>query len=294
MSRFRRHHPKQRFFRKTKRRPLKSISLLPSLVTLFNGIFGFAAIMLASSPEKPDIGPFSRFSIASYLVVLAMIADMLDGRLARMSQTTSSFGGQLDSLCDMVSFGVAPAFISLQILQHHLAATELLHSDFILRSIWLTAITYISCAAIRLARFNVENIEKESGHMAFEGLPSPAAAGVLVSFVIFHQEVVPQWTILLWILPVLTMGVAILMVGRIPYPHVVNQYLRGKKPFDYLIKTLLFLGLVVWGRQAALLLIFSTFAASGVTRACFQRLKKTPLDEQTQPAETATSSPPSA
>jgi len=294
MNRFKRRNSKQRFLGKAKRRPLKSISLLPSLVTLFNGIFGFAAITIASSPEKPDIGPFSRFSIACYLIIFAMIADMLDGRLARMSQTTSSFGGQLDSLCDMVSFGVAPAFISLQILQHHLSATELLHSDFILRSLWLTAITYISCAAIRLARFNVENVEKESGHMSFEGLPSPAAAGVLVSFVIFHQEVVPQWTPLLWILPVLTMGVAILMVGRIPYPHVVNQYLRGKKPFDYLIKTLLFLGLVAWGRQAALLLIFSSFAASGVTRACYQKLKKKPVEELAESVDTLPSSLPPA
>jgi CDP-diacylglycerol--serine O-phosphatidyltransferase len=283
-------HSRRRFLRRKKRRPLKSISLLPSLVTLFNGIFGFAAITLASSPDKTDIGSFSRFSIAGYLVVFAMIADMLDGRQAPMSQTTSSFGGQLDSLCDMVSFGVAPAFISLQILQHHMSGTELLHSDLISRSLWLTAITYISCAAIRLARFNVENVEKESGHMSFEGLPSPAAAGVLVSFVIFHQEVVPQWTHLLWLLPLLMMGVAILMVGRIPYPHVVNHYLRGKKPFDYLIKTLLFLGLVAWGRQAALLLIFSSFAGSGVVRAGFQRLKHRTADTPSEHAHTEPSS----
>ncbi len=101
---------------------------------------------------------------------------------------------------------------------------------------------YFSCAAIRLARFNVENDENEMAHMSFAGLPSPAAAGVVVSLVIFYQEQFPDLDVVVYALPLVTLGVGVLMVSRVPYPHIVNVYLRGKKPFGYLIRVLLFLG----------------------------------------------------
>jgi CDP-diacylglycerol--serine O-phosphatidyltransferase len=264
---------KNRFLSRVQRRPLKSITILPSLVTLINGILGFSAIVLASTPIHAETSTNTHYSLASYFILFAMIADMLDGRLARMSQTTSSFGGQLDSLCDMISFGVAPAFIMLKVLQQYFPANGPGHSELMQRFLWLAALAYISCTAIRLARFNVENVDLGSAHMAFVGLPSPAAAGVLVSFVLFHQEMIPQWSRLLWILPVLAFSVGILMVSRIPYPHVVNYYLRGKKPFGYLIKVLLFIGLVWWNPQTALLLVFVSFAASGLIRTLHQHFR---------------------
>lgn len=272
MSHIKRRGSERRFLGRVRRRPLKTITILPSLVTLLNGIFGFSAIVLASMPTNPHPSTNSHFSLAGYMILLAMFADMLDGRLARMSQTTSSFGGQLDSLCDMISFGVAPAFIMLKILQQHFPTTGLHSNELMQRFLWLAALAYISSAAIRLARFNVENVDLGSEHMAFVGLPSPAAAGVLISFVLFHQEVISQWTTPLWCLPVLTFCVSVLMVSRIPYPHVVNYYLKGKKPFGYLIKVLLFLGLVSWSLQTALLLIFTSFAASGVIRSLRKRI----------------------
>ena len=112
------------------------------------------------------------------------------------------------------------------------------------RFIWLAALVYLSCAAIRLARFNVENDENEMAHMSFVGLPSPGAAGVVVSLIIFQQEQVPGFDPLVYALPLATLGVGVLMVSRVRYPHIVNVYLRGKKPFGYLIRVLLFLGLV--------------------------------------------------
>ena len=96
---------------------VRYIALLPSLITILNGVFGFTAIALASKEVKPEAGQWSCFAAAGYMVLVAMVADMLDGRLARMSQSTSSFGGQLDSLCDMVSFGVAPAFLMLKLVE---------------------------------------------------------------------------------------------------------------------------------------------------------------------------------
>ena len=108
----------------------------------------------------------------------------------------------------------------------------------------------------------MENEEDESAHMSFMGLPTPAAAGVIVSLIIFHQEIVPMFAIIC-ILPFLALGTSILMVSRIRYPHILNQYIKGKKPFAHFIRALLFLGLIIWSRQVALVLIFCSFAASG-------------------------------
>ncbi len=266
---------KESLLRRVRKQRLKYVTVLPSLITILNGVCGFAAIILASK---------GAFAMAGYMVLLAMIADMLDGRLARMSQSTSSFGGQLDSLCDIISFGVAPAFLMLEVLEEHklagFAELNVTFASFLQRFIWLAAATYISCAAIRLARFNVENEEDESAHMSFMGLPGPAAAGVIVSLIIFHQEIIlPELSandtpaylgfcegVIIYALPFLVLGVAVLMVSRIRYPHIINQYIKGKKPFAHLIWLLLGLGVIVWNIQVALVLIFCGFAASSFVK----------------------------
>ncbi|NQT02626.1 MAG: phosphatidylcholine/phosphatidylserine synthase, partial [Planctomycetes bacterium] len=233
-----------------------------------NGVCGFTAIVFAGKGAKLGLGQFSYFAMSGYMILLAMIADMLDGRLARMHLSTSSFGGQLDSLCDIISFGVAPAFLMLKVLEYKLAEFAGLNpaiETFLQRFIWLAAAGYISCAAIRLARFNVENEEDESAHMSFIGLPTPAAAGVIVSLVILHQETLPTMNVIIYVLPFLALGVAVLMVSRLRYPHVLNQYLRGRKPFTYLIRMLLLLAFVIY-IQAAMVLIFCGFAASSFVK----------------------------
>ena len=245
MRRFRTEAAKESLLRQVRKQRLSYITVLPSLVTILNGVCGFAAIVFASKGDgmsKPL--DMSYFTISAYLILLAMVADMLDGRLARMSQSTSSFGGQLDSLCDVISFGLAPAFLMLKVMEYKLAGIPQLGpvlESFLLRFIWLTAAVYISCAAIRLARFNVENEEDESAHMSFMGLPTPAAAGVIASLVIFHQETFEDFAtegissqysfanVLIYTLPFLAVWAAILMVSRIRYPHVLNQYIKGKK-----------------------------------------------------------------
>ncbi|UCF43515.1 MAG: CDP-alcohol phosphatidyltransferase family protein [Planctomycetota bacterium] len=294
MTRFKTETAKESLLRRVRRQRLKSITVLPSLITILNGVCGFAAIVFASKGVAARVGNFSYhelalpyFALAGYMILLAMIADMLDGRLARMSQSTSSFGGQLDSLCDIVSFGVAPAFLMLKVVEYKLAGLSEMNPafvNFVTRFVWLAAAAYISCAAIRLARFNVENEEDESAHMSFIGLPSPAAAGVIVSLVIFHQETLPELSArsteayvicenaIIYALPFLLLGVSVLMVSRIRYPHILNQYLKGKKPFAHLIRALVFLGLIIWSRQAALVLIFCGFAASGFLRWFYYRV----------------------
>ena len=266
---------KKSLLRRVRRQRLKYIAILPSLITILNGVCGFAAIVFAGKGAKLGLGQFSYFAMSGYMILLAMIADMLDGRLARRVKSTSSFGGQLDSLCDIISFGVAPAFLMLKVLEYKLAGFAGLNpatETFLERFIWLAAAGYISCTAIRLARFNVENEEDESAHMSFVGLPTPAAAGVIVSLIILHQETLPSLNVIIYALPFTALGVAVLMVSRIRYPHIINQYLKGKKPFAYLIRVLLLLAFVIWNIQAALVLIFCGFAASSFVKWLYYKV----------------------
>ena len=297
MTRLKTEAAKESLLRRVRKQRLKYVTVLPSLITLLNGVCGFTAIIFASRGS---------FALAGYMVLLAMIADMLDGRLARMSKNTSSFGGQLDSLCDIISFGVAPAFLMLKVLQEYKLAAfvqaNVAFENFLQRFVWLAAAAYISCAAIRLARFNVENEEDESAHMSFVGLPTPASAGVIVSLIIFHQEIIlpellandsPAYlgfceSAIIYSLPFLVLGLAILMVSRIRYPHILNQYIKGKKPFAHLIRVLLFLLFVIWSRQAALVLIFCGFAASSFVKWFYYKVirhREPVLPTLTQAAE---------
>jgi CDP-diacylglycerol--serine O-phosphatidyltransferase len=285
-----------RLFMHVRKHRLKYVSILPSLVTLLNAIFGFAAIGMAAHGttserfffHKPEL---TYFAMSGYMIFIAMIADMLDGRLARMSKSTSSFGGQLDSLCDAVSFGVAPAFLIIKFLEGRLAELTEIKPAFAgpaAKFIWLCAAIYMGCAIIRLARFNVENEEDESAHMNFWGLPSPAAAGVVASIVIFQQDLLPNIAdtsmflyrfannTILYALPFITLAAGLLMITRIRYPHVINQYLRGKKPFANLVWALVGVAVVIWNPQLALALGFCGFAVWGFLRWAFYKITGRP------------------
>src|SRR5437660_10289229 len=136
------------------RRTVKRIPVLPTLLTLGNGVCGFAAIAYASkitldgslSPELIDY----YFLLSSGLILVAMVFDVLDGYAARLSRSASEFGGQLDSLCDAISFGLAPAFLLLRLGREW-------ESPLVRQSIAVIAALYMVCAILRLARFNVEN-----------------------------------------------------------------------------------------------------------------------------------------
>ena len=276
---------KKSLLRRVRRQRLKHISILPSLITILNGVCGFTAIILASKGAEQVIAGISAepqrsyFAMSGYMILLAMIADMLDGRLARKMEGTSSFGGQLDSLCDVISFGVAPIFLMLKIVECKLELTSFAGDNSVQRFIWLAAAAYLSCAVIRLARFNVENEQDESAHMSFMGLPTPAAAGVIVSLVIFHQEMLqsyaetrPMVDVVIYALPFLALGVGALMVSRLRYPHVLNQHLKGRKPFGHFMRVLLLFAFLYWNRQIAFVLIFCGFAASSFVKWLYFRV----------------------
>lgn len=275
---------RRRFLRGTRKHRIRTIAMLPSMITLVNGVCGFAAIALAAK------GP-EYFNMAAYLIFYAMIADVLDGRVARISNATSSFGGQLDSMCDVISFGAAPAFMMLSVVQASRAeligSAEMVLGDFFDRFIWVSAIAYLSCATIRLARFNVENEEDESAHMAFSGLPSPAAAGVIAALIMFSQLLVTDSDFkapffeglhfgILYALPFVTLSCGLLMVTRVRYLHLFNRIFRGSKPMNYLYFALFTVGIIaLCGLPLALVISFGAFAYSGPIRWAWRKVRRT-------------------
>jgi len=240
--------------------------ILPTLATLGNLICGFAAVYYAAkgghAPAARDAEHIAEFTWAGWMIFLAMFFDGLDGRLARITRSTSDLGAQLDSLADVVSFGVAPAFLMLQVMIVRIGE-DTFHEHLvggggtvpiIGRAIWVIGAIFACCAALRLARFNVETTADEASHFWFKGLPTPGAAAGLASLVLLMEEFVqhlPPWTFhaVFWILPPAALVGALLMVSNVPYPHGTNHFIRGRHPFRNLVLTLLAIGLGIVFKQ---------------------------------------------
>jgi CDP-diacylglycerol--serine O-phosphatidyltransferase len=271
--------------RRTRRQ--KVFAVLPTLLTLCNAACGFGAITIAAKIGPERIGDPEILVTAASLIFLAMLFDMLDGSAARLTNQTSDFGAQLDSLCDAISFGVAPGFILLQLANpdHQLLAKAAL--TFPPRLLWAIAVLFMACAILRLARFNVESDEEDS-HEFFSGLPSPAAAGVVASFPIGIRELnrtlsplgpesllssylLPTLAI---VLPLITLCAAMLMVSRVRYAHVFNQMIRGRRSRIQILQIVFAMVLVFVVREMALPVLFCFFAFSSPLRALWQRYRK--------------------
>ncbi len=243
-----------RIRRRGRRAYIRSVYFLPSLATLGNAICGFAAIYVVTmNPTSISADPLAqmfaqnRFLTAAYLLILAMIFDALDGRLARWTRHTTDFGGQLDSMADVISFGAAPAMIALALFKSEIDYSPL----FITRLVWASGAIYVSCAAIRLARFNVSNEHGEQSHMSFLGLPSPGAGSAIIGLVLIQQELAIQGFSTLshitavYLLPPLLLASGLLMVSSIRYSHLVNKHLRGKRTIGRLVMALVLIGLLI-------------------------------------------------
>jgi CDP-diacylglycerol--serine O-phosphatidyltransferase len=242
---------------------VKKVAIIPTLLTLGNAVCGFGAIACASkigSGRALDAETY--FAWSGWLIFAAMVFDALDGYVARLSRSASNFGVQLDSLCDAISFGAAPAFLLLKMGPG-------LEMPRLQQALFIIAILYMSCAILRLARFNVETSPDPAAGKRFRGLPSPGAAGCLASLAILRGELLDRWPTLdparvhAWIemlAPLGALAVALLMVSRLPYPHLTKQILRGRRHFSHLVQVLI-AGLVIWlTRELALALLFWLYA----------------------------------
>jgi CDP-diacylglycerol---serine O-phosphatidyltransferase len=275
------------------------VSLVPSLFTLGNCLCGFAAINAASRGD--DV--FSKhFLLAGYFIFLAMVFDMFDGFVARLTRSTSDFGAELDSLADMVSFGVAPAFLAVRLMgqlmqnlgpwgREYLYNPSPLSDSAILRLFWVIAGIYVSCTALRLARFNVLTQPDTLSHMYFRGLPSPGAAAIVAGSVVFFEQLggtsrvpfhVPKLVqdyltvVVPYLLPPVLLLAALLMVSRFSYVHLINRFLRGRKRFRKLVAFFLLAMVIVWQPQITALLGIYLYAASAPVMAAYRALRHKP------------------
>src|SRR6267142_3072770 len=279
-----REHRRRRFRRHGRRAYIRSAYSLPSLATLGNAICGFGSIYVAGlDPATAGADWWThwfanhRFLAAAYLIFLAMVFDALDGRLARFTRHTTDFGGQLDSLADVISFGVAPPFLALQLFRHEISDLPVAVS----RLIWAIGAIYLSCAALRLARFNVSNEHGEQHHYSFLGLPSPGAAGTVAAFVLMEQAleahgkwmtwVGPLVKVCLWLLAGIVLMTGLLMISAIRYPHLVNKYLRGKRSMARLVIALCALLLVVVAHRYVLAVGTLAYSLSGPVSYAYVR-----------------------
>lgn len=286
---------------------IRSIYLLPSMATLGNAICGFAAIYIASNAGQTAADPWTAYLsengilIAAYLIFLAMFFDAIDGRLARFTRHTTDFGGQLDSMADVISFGVAPAILMLHTAR---PLAEWVYAIFgvampftLTRGIWAIGAVYACCAAVRLARFNVSNEHGEQHHFSFLGLPSPAAGGAVAAWVLMcaalHEGFMDRWEIgqregmvrflqyayfyALAVLPLITLAVGLLMVSALRYPHVVNRYLRGRKSIATLVVMLIIAGTVLALHRYAIAIAMLAYVLWGIIGYLMAKYRKPTL-----------------
>jgi len=290
-----REHRRRRLRRRGRRAYIRSVYSLPSLATLGNAICGFGAIYLSATGGNSTEGNDAEFLFthhflaAAYLIFAAMLFDAIDGRLARFTRHTTDFGGQLDSLADVVSFGVAPAFMSLQLFHDFIRDAHLSVPMIVTRIVWAIGALYVSCAAIRLARFNVSNEHGEQHHFSFLGLPSPGAAAVIAAFVLMQQDLIQPGdrfgvqlhpamydvsAVFVWILPELVLAAGLLMVSEIRYPHLVNRYLRGRRSIGRLLLALTVVLLMVVVHRYTLGLGTLVYAFSGPAAWFMSRVRR--------------------
>jgi CDP-diacylglycerol--serine O-phosphatidyltransferase len=206
---------------------------------------GYLAITLTSQAE---------YLVAGWLIIAANIFDILDGRLARLTSVSSRFGAELDSLADLVSFGVAPAFL---VYSRYLENQKTL-------GIIVTGI-FVLCGALRLARFNVTPHSKQD---VFEGLPIPAGAGILATLTIFELQFINFLKIPNYVIPFVVIVTAYLMVSKVEYPAMKKTPKTSKKR-----KLMVLLVLMALFINPPMTLFFITwgFALYGIT---FSFLKK--------------------
>jgi CDP-diacylglycerol--serine O-phosphatidyltransferase len=263
----------------------KGIYIIPSLFTCGNMTFGILSIL--SSIE-------GHFIPAAWFLVGALACDILDGRIARMTKTTSEFGMQLDTLSDLISFGVSPAVLMYMMVLNTMGNIGI-----------AIAVLFVLCSALRLARFNVL-AQRGEVYKHFVGLPTPASAGVIVSFVLSYQLLMPEGYALNFktipalmelmpkffqMMPIVIVVLSFLMVSNIPYMSFKKLKLSKVRTIELLALVIVLIILIIVYPQNIIFLIFSAYAASGllfyVPRIIIQNKEKRKLQQRIMTTEEA-------
>lgn len=257
-------------------RPLRRVAILPTLITLGNAVCGMMAIF---SCFKPD------FEAAGFWILGGMVFDALDGKVARATGTASQFGAQLDSLCDALTFGVAPAVMVWYATLHRFP------SLFPHHMVTVGCVFYAMAAIIRLARFNIETTSDLKSHMEFSGLPSPAAAGVIASTFVLWRYAGAWADDLIKALPPAVFLIGVLMISRVRYPHILNRLFGGFSPFVQLVEIVVGAVLIFALRHYALFALFVGYAMAGPAVWLGRRFIKRPAPAPESPPETPAEPP---
>jgi len=236
----------------------KGIYIVPALFTCGNMSLGFLSIL--SSIE-------GHFISAAWFLIGALACDIVDGRIARMTKSTSVFGMELDSLSDLISFGAAPAVMMYLLVLNTMGNIGI-----------AIAVLYVLCCALRLARFNALSQSSEL-EKHFVGLPTPASAGVIISFVLSYQLLAPEEYALnantipvlmelmpdfFKAMPIVIVVLSFLMVSNIPYMSFKKLKLTKIRTIELFAVFIVLIILVVIFPQNTIFIIFSIYAASGI------------------------------
>ena len=237
----------------------KGIYILPNLFTLAALFGGFYAIVMAMNGQ---------FEQAAYGIFIAAVLDSLDGRVARMTNTQSAFGEQMDSLSDMVSFGAAPALIVYEWALKGLGKLG-----------WIAAFVYCSGAALRLARFNT-NIAVVDKRF-FQGLPSPAAAAVLIGFIWVMDDAgfksVSHIDWLSWVAFGVTLYAGLTMVTNVPFYSFKDVSFKRTVPFIVIVAIALGFAVITIHPPIVLFSLFLVYGLSGYAVYVYKRMKGKPV-----------------
>jgi CDP-diacylglycerol--serine O-phosphatidyltransferase len=256
------------------------IYFLPNLLTAGNLFCGFVALtkIVEADPGIPEY--FGQIKLALAYILLACIFDLLDGRVARLGGADSPFGREFDSLADLISFGVAPAFLVQRVVLADVFGEYRQIS-------WFIASIYLLCGAFRLARFNVLSAHAGGGGKDFLGFPIPSAAGLVASLTLLiihfneNEKTLGKWN---YLLAVVLVFLSAMMVSTVRYPSFKSLGLRSKSTFTKAIGAALFLGCLLVLRERVLYYVlpafFTLYLVYGFVRPSLSRAWRREIEEE--------------
>lgn len=249
------------------------VYLLPNLMTAGNLFCGFLAILRIFEGRETGAAGHVYYYQAIALILGACIFDLLDGRIARWSGQESKFGREFDSLADIVSFGIAPALLVMDIVL----------DDFSDRLGWLVAFAYLLCGAMRLARFNCMADEEDEGNSYFIGIPIPAAAGVIASMTLLMlwisegEKEIGNWK---YFLPVLMLMLSFLMFSELRYPSFKKVNWGMKRTLPIVFATIIMVLVTVLHYQWMPAVIFNAYMIYGLVRPWVSRRLRREIEQE--------------
>lgn len=257
----------------------RGVYLLPSLFTVGTLVCGFIAIfqtlggagLLATQGD-----PRSAFDLAAQFIGWAILFDGLDGRVARMTNASSEFGREFDSLADVITFGLAPALLAYS---WGVKPVEEIYGSQIVQNIrnlgYLVTFAYLICGAARLARFNIDSVKPTTDRRAFVGLPIPGAAGVIAATVHLIKYPIPDWYFsFAWL--VIVGVLAFLMVSRVRYPSFKTFDLRRRRPYAAIILIGIIVYSIVAFSEYSLIILATVYVSSGPVSLFISKIRPHP------------------